>query len=266
MKEFKLIAIDMDGTLLNDDLEISQKNKAVIRNLINKGKIVILATGRTFKSASHYAKQLQLDVPIITYNGALIKETISNDIVYSKTIDIGYAKELLSFGEKYDVYTKVYIDDVLFVKSECDEAKTFSQRHRIDYRSIGRLSRGIEDNPYLIVFKDSLDKIKNVKEKIKTELKLPISYTMSTPNSLEFTSAGVSKATSLEYLTARLNIKRDETLAIGNSLNDLDMLRWAGLGIAMKNSDESLLKKWNVASEFDNNDDGVAKILNKFLV
>ena len=128
------------------------------------------------------------------------------------------------------------------------------------------MSEGIKENPYLIVFKDSLDKINTIKEKIRIELKLPISYTMSTPNSLEFMAEGVSKASSLEYLTNILNIKSDETLAIGNSLNDLDMLRWAGIGIAMKNSDHSLLEKWSSMSEYDNNNDGVSYILDDFLL
>lgn len=266
MKNFKLIAIDMDGTLLNDDLEISQRNRDIISKIINMNNLVVLATGRTFRSAQYYANQLKLDVPIITYNGALIKETISNDIIYSKRIGVEYAKELLKFGEKYDVYTKVYIDDILLVKDECDEAKIFSKNHRISYRSIGKLSEEVKEKPYLIVFKDSCDKIGIVKEKIKTELNLPISFTMSTPNSLEFMAKGVSKASSLEYLTDMLNINREETLAIGNSLNDLDMLKWAGVGIAMKNSDDSLLKQWRNVSKFDNNNNGVSYILDKYWV
>ncbi|SKC86279.1 Cof-type HAD-IIB family hydrolase [Maledivibacter halophilus] len=264
MKNFKLIAIDMDGTLLNDDLEISKRNRDTIKKLINMGKLVVLATGRTFRSANYYAKQLELDLPIITYNGALIKETISKDILYSKKIEVKHAKNLLKLGEKYDIYTKVYIDDVLFVENECDEAKTFSKRHRINYRCIGNLSEKIGEAPYLVVFKDSIDKINVVKDKIEKELKLPISYTMSTPTSLEFMAKGVSKASSLERLSNKLSINRDETLAIGNSLNDLEMLKWAGLGIAMKNSDDSLLDEWKNVSELDNNDDGVSHILNSF--
>lgn len=266
MKGFKLIAIDMDGTLLNDDLEISKRNRELISRIINMGKSVVLATGRTFKSAKYYANQLRLDVPIITYNGALIKETISNDIIYSKRIDLEYAKQILKFGEKYDVYTKLYIDDVLLVKDECDEAKIFSKNHRISYRSIGRLSEQIKAPPYLIVCKDSIDKLNTLKKKIKSELNIPISYTMSTPNSLEFTSKGVSKATSLDYLANKMNINKDEILTIGNSLNDLDMLKWAGVGIAMKNSDESLLEQWKNVSEFDNNNDGVSYVLDKFFI
>lgn len=266
MRDIKLVAIDMDGTLLNDDYEISLRNREKIRSLLDRGKKVILATGRTFQSARYYAKQLNLDIPIITYNGALIKETLSEKVIYSEKIDLEYVKKLLEFGEKYSVYTKVYINDVLHVKSECEEARIFSHRHRIDYKNIGKLSEEVKENPHLIVFKDSVDKINAVKEKLETELKLPISYTMSTPYSLEFMAKGISKASSLEYLTNILDIKRDETLAIGNGLNDLDMLRWAGIGVAMKNSDRSLLEKWSSISEYDNNDDGVSYILDKILL
>ncbi|MTI46282.1 Cof-type HAD-IIB family hydrolase [Sporosalibacterium faouarense] len=261
MSSYKLVALDMDGTLLDDNLEISKKNKDSIINLVNKGTHVILATGRTFKAASFYAKELNLDIPIITYNGSLIKEVITEKILYSRHISNNVAREILKVGEELDVYIKVYIDDVLYIEGEVEEAVSFSRNHRIDYKVIGKLSENINKDPYMIVFKDDTRKINKIIEYLKKSKDLPVSFTLSTPNSLEIMDKGVSKANALEYLTNKLGIQSNEVIAVGNSLNDYEMISWAGLGIAMKNSDKQLLDKWDTISKYDNNEDGISHIL-----
>lgn len=266
MSSYKLVALDMDGTLLNDNLEISTRNRDKIINLVKSGIHVVLATGRTFKAARYYANELGLDIPIITYNGSLIKEVITEKVIYSTQITNEVARKILGIGEKLDVYTKAYIDDVLFVAGESEEAVSFSQNHRISYEVIGKLSENINDNPYMIVFNDSIEKIDRIKKCLNDSKDLPVSFTLSTPNSLEVMDIGVSKAKALEYLAKELNIARDEVIAIGNSLNDYEMISWAGLGIAMRNSDDQLLDKWNIISHYDNNENGVSHILDKYCI
>ncbi|SCY78903.1 Cof-type HAD-IIB family hydrolase [Alkaliphilus peptidifermentans] len=265
MENIKLVAIDMDGTLLNDNLYISNVNKLKIYEAIRKGVQIVLATGRTFKAAQHYAKELKLDIPIITYNGALIKDTITEEVVVESKLDLNIVKKIIALGEEYNVYTKVYVDDVLLVEVDNEEAKMFSINHRINYKAVGRLSENIIQYPYMVVFKDSIEKIEIIRSYIDKEVNGSISHTFSTPHSLEIMKLGVSKKNSLEFLAERLEIKSEEILAIGNSLNDYDMLCWAGVGVAMKNSDQSLLKKWNNISNFDNNQNGVGYILEKYL-
>jgi len=263
--KIRMVAIDMDGTLLNDNLAVSERNRAKIQEAVDRGIYVVLATARTFKAAQHYAKALNLDIPIITYNGALVKEAAGGRVICSSKLDSETAKEIIRFGEEKGVYTKVYIDDVLYVERENEEAREFSWLHRISYRAVGKLSENIRQQPYMIVFKDEAEKIDSVREKLDQKLNLPVSYTLSTPRSLEVMNIGVSKKNALELLARRLNIRREEVLAVGNSLNDYDMLKWAGVGIAMKNSDRQLLEKWNAVSEYDNNGDGVSYILDRYL-
>ena len=264
VSSYKLVALDMDGTLLDDNLKISARNKEKILRLVKEGIHVVLATARTFKAASYYAKELGLDIPIITYNGSLIKEVITGKVIYSKQIINSAAKEILTIGEKLNVYTKVYINDVLYVEGEAEEAVSFSQKHRISYKVIGKLSENINDDPYMIVFKDHKEKINKAIEYLNNSISLPISFTLSTLNSLEVMDKGVSKATALECLTNELGIDRNEVIAIGNSLNDYEMISWAGLGVAMKNSDKQLLDKWDIISQYDNNKDGISHVLDKY--
>lgn len=262
--KIKLVAIDMDGTLLNDQLEVGTRTKKKINELVQKGIYVILATGRTFKAAQHYAIDLELNVPIITYNGALIKNVITEGIIYSSKLDVDTAKKVIQLGEKEKIYTKVYVDDTLWVEEDNEEAKLFISQHRINYEVKGKLSENIDKEPYMVVFKDTIDKISKIREVFAKEELPGISHTFSTPYSLEIMSEGVSKQTALQQLATKLGITREEILAIGNSLNDYDMLEWAGHGVAMKNSDKALLDIWNNISEYTNNEEGVAYILDKF--
>lgn len=257
MSQIKMVAVDMDGTLLNNSSEISEKNQYAINELVRKGIKIIFATGRTFKSAQHYAKQINLDLPMITYNGALIKKILSEEELFSSKIDLEASKKLFRFAEKNNIYVKTYIDDVLYVAKDSEEASRFSIRHRIPYKVVGNFSENISERVYMIVSIDSAENINKLKQDFLQYETDSMSYTTSTTYSLEIMSSSISKGKSLEKLCSKMNIERNQVLAMGNSLNDLEMLKWAGVGIAMKNSDESLLSRHCLVSSHSNEEDGV---------
>ncbi|WP_350343941.1 HAD family hydrolase [Proteinivorax tanatarense] len=261
----KLVAIDLDGTLLNDSGEIHPKDSEKIQNLISNGIYVVLATGRTFKSAQHIAKQLNLNVPIVTYNGGLVKDAISQRVIHCSKINLDTAKEILKLAEHQQVYARAYIDDVLWEEKENINAKLYAQKHRISYQVKGSLSKNLDKEPYILLFKDKQNpsKIHNLTNKLKELNK--VSVTSSTPDSVEVMSKGTSKAHALKIICQKLNIPKAKTLAIGNSLNDYDMLALAGQGVAMKNSDQALLERWSKVSQYTNNQAGVSSIIEKFV-
>jgi len=262
--KIKLIAIDMDGTLLDDKLNLSERNKDKLNELLANGVYVVFATGRTYRAAKHYAKELIKDIPLITYNGALIKMSLSEKVVMSVPIPLEKAYKIISLGEKHDVYIKVYIDDKLYVEQETMEAIKFSSEHRISYQVIDKLKDNIAKQPFMIVFKDSIEKITKVREELEYQRDNTLSFTLSTPYSLEFSAPNISKANSLINLCNEMGITMNEVLSIGNSLNDLDMLKVSGIGIAMKNSDDELKRNWSNISQYTNNEDGVAKIIDDY--
>jgi Cof subfamily protein (haloacid dehalogenase superfamily) len=240
MGNFKLIAIDIDGTLLNDRHEISLRNRDAIRKAMDKGFHVTLVTGRVHKSALFYADQLELRDPLVVCNGALVKER--RGVVWrSNRLDLSLTRKLLEFAELHEVYAKVYVADLLLVKEDNEEACNFAETHRIDYQIVGKLSLNIAAKPDLIVFKAQSEVITKLTRQIRAEFGAAVSLTQSFPTSLEIMAARVSKREALQWLTHRLAVPREAVLAVGNSLNDLEMLEWAGRGIAMANSD-SLLK------------------------
>lgn len=264
MGGFKLIAIDIDGTLLNDRHELSLRNREAIRKAMDQGVHVSLVTGRVYQSALFYADQLELRDPLIVCNGALVKDR--RGVVWrSDRLDLPLTGKLLEFAELHGVYAKVYVDDLLLVKEDNEEARNFVKTHRINYEAIGKLSLNVHAEPDLIVLKGQSEVIPELVRQIQAEFGSNVSLTQSFPTSLEIMAARVSKREALRWLVNRLAIPREAVLAVGNSLNDLEMLEWAGEGIAMANSDLLLKAARPDLSEYDNNHHGIAAILEKYV-
>jgi len=261
---FKLVAIDIDGTLIDDDFKVSKRTVDKIRALRDRGVNVTLATGRTYRSAKQYTDILNIDDPIICYNGALVKDNSNGNIIYDARLPLDISKKIIGFGEKEKLDIKVYTDDTLYVEDDDERTREICKNHKIDYKVIGKLSENIEKGAQMIILIEDEERIREIRKKIDSMDIKNVSYTMSTPRSLEFGAPGVNKGNALKVLADKYGIESKEILAIGNSLNDLGMFKYAGTGIAMKNSDRILLEEWDKVSEYDNNEEGVFHILDKY--
>lgn len=256
-RPIKLIALDIDGTLLDDGGNISPNTNSKLKELIEKGVHIVLATGRTHQSADNLQKRLSLDVPIISYNGGKVTIPSRGEIFDSK-IPAKDALKIIEYAEENNVYAKVYIDDVMYISEEDQVSINFAKNHGIDYSAIGKLSSNIQQDVSMIVFIEKNEGLNDIETLFGD---MNVSITRSMPQAYEFMAKGITKGSSLKILSDYLGINREEILAVGNALNDLEMLKFAGLGIAMKNSDHVLLKSWDIVSEYTNNEDGVFQII-----
>lgn len=256
-KNVKLVALDLDGTLLDDHLEVSLRTKETIKNLVNRGIFVALVSGRMLKAAELVSSILELELPIVAYNGAKVFIPEKEEI-FCKKIPLSEALKVIKYGEERDLYVKVYIDDVLYIKEPDKASLAFSKSRNIDYKVVGKLSENIIDDVNMIViyYKESRNGV--IDEKLKD---INVHVTTSVSSSIDVVPAGISKDKGLMILAEHLNIERDNILAIGNGLNDLEMLKYAGIGFAMKNSEGCLLDKWDNVSEYTNNEEGVYHII-----
>lgn len=262
----KLVATDMDSTILNDALQISGKTKAKIVEAYKHGIEVIFATGRSYLSAHYYASFFDYNMPIIAYNGGLIKTSKSSEVLYTSKIPLAIAQEVLYEANTHGIFATAFIDDLLFCEKENDKVAIFSKAHRIPYKGIGKLYTNLPGDPNILTCVDEKAKIDKMKQLLlASPFKEKVNVTSSSPFSLEIMNKQVSKGNALANLCSILGIKQEETLAIGNSLNDLSMLKWAGVGIAMKDSDQALLEKWEHVSEYKHNQDGVYHVLEKYI-
>ncbi|MBU5436640.1 Cof-type HAD-IIB family hydrolase [Tissierella sp. MSJ-40] len=255
---YKLVAIDIDGTLLDDEEKVSKRTVDKIEKLMDMGVVVTLVTGRNYSSTKMVAEDLNINSPLVVFNGAQIFDPIKDELLFNATIPLKETKEIIRLGENRSHYIRVYIDNILYVEKDDERAQATSRNLNIPYKVVGKLSENIVDKATMIILSDEEEKIKALYNNVKMD---SVFFTMSTPHSLEFIPFNTNKGTGVRHLCERLNIRREEVLAIGNNLNDLEMLKFAGKGIAIKNSDEMLLDRWNEISKYTNNEDGVYHVL-----
>jgi len=272
--KYKLIAIDMDGTLLNSDNEISERNQSAIREAADKGIKVVLTTGRIYSSALFYAKSLNISTPIISCNGAYIAEHDKSNILYESPISVDSIKDVIELAEKENMHYHFY-DDSTFYARELNETviKYYNWNKKRD--EMDRININIIENPFEVVQNEKLNVYKfvfveNDREKLlrfkkKLESIKNIEIASSWINNVEVMNKGVSKGKALEELCKLFGINKGEVVAIGDNENDISMLEFAGLSVAMGNGVEKARKISCVVTDTNDND-GVGMAIEKYVL
>lgn len=259
LKDIRLVALDLDGTLLDDHLNVSERTSKTIINLINRGINVTLVSGRPYKAVEFVREKLKVDMPVVAYNGGMVVIPRKGEI-FSMKIPLEEALKVIKYGEERDLYVKVYIDDILYINAADERSIVFSETRNINYKVVGKLSENIKDDVNMIVMYYDKDINGVIDEKIE---KIGATITTSGAKSIDVIPKGISKENGLRMIAENLNIKRENILAVGNSLNDIEMLRYAGIGIALKNSDMRLLKVWDNICKYTNNEEAIYHIISQ---
>ncbi|WP_069649120.1 Cof-type HAD-IIB family hydrolase [Caloranaerobacter ferrireducens] len=271
--KYKLIAVDMDGTLLNSNNEISEKNKNALRIATEKGIQVVISTGRIFTSARFYAKLLGIVTPIIACNGAYICEYHRNNVLYENPINTVDCREIIKVLEDNNMYFHFYDNDTFYTKElNYNSLKYYNWNKKqkpgdkINIQLIDDANKLFEERKpkiYKFVTMDNdLDKLNYVKNILSKNKNIEI--VSSWKGSFDIMSKGVSKGKALEKLCNIFNIKNSEVIAIGDNYNDLSMIEFAGCGIAMGNGEEEVKKKADIITDTNDND-GVYKALKELI-
>ena len=238
----KMVVTDIDGTIADINANISLSVRNSIEQLKSKGIKVVLATGRMFRATYPVLLDLNLDTPIISYQGGLIKNYYGEqDVLYAKYTDSKYAYEVIDYFRAKNVHINVYVNDTLYVENDDEYIKKYIENRNIVYTVVNDLKSvdmnglhkvlGIDKNP---------DKIISVTNELKEEYKDKLYIIRSTPYFCEVSNPEASKAAALCFLRDYWNFKSDEVLAIGDQDNDIDMIEAAGIGVAMGNGTEKL--------------------------
>ncbi len=261
----KLVALDLDDTLLDNKRTISPRSAAVIRRAIAGGVTVTMATGRMFCSARPYAEQLELDVPLITYNGALIRRALSAETLLHRPIDEETAREVLALFRDRGWYIQVYLDDKLYVKERDANARYYEDIAGVTAIPVGEALYSPTGAPTKLLAMAEPGKIGEIGAAVKAAFGDRLYAAASKPNYLELTNPTVNKGVALGFLAERLGIGREEVMAVGDSSNDMDMLAYAGLGVAMGNAAPAV-KAAADAVTGANDADGVAEAIEKYVL
>ncbi|NLM20243.1 MAG: HAD family phosphatase [Peptococcaceae bacterium] len=263
----KMIAIDLDNTLLDQEWKISPRNREAIHLASARGVKVILATGRMAVSARQYSQQLGLDLPIITYNGALVEQGLSGEIVYRQVIPIPLATDLAEylFGKK--IFFQVYFKDKVFASEPNPYSRYYTQMTgvKVEVADIPKLLAREKEGPDKILCLVERENSQIIEQEIEDKYGQDIHLTSSQNNNLEIVKKGVNKGAALQALAAKWGFKAEEVMAIGDSPNDKEMLSYAGLGVAMANAHPEIKRIADYITS-SNEEEGVARAIERFVL
>ncbi|KOM96726.1 HAD family hydrolase [Clostridium botulinum] len=272
---YQLIALDMDGTLLNDEKKITEKTLSYIKEAKEKGVKVVISSGRVLGGLKFYEKTIAKEEPMICANGALIlndkKETIYNEGINKNTL-----LNIIDVLRKYkDTYYHFYHDNIMCTEKFDYSTKKFyefnkniERKYRIEIRIITDSKEYIKHRSSeitkIVVVDNDLKYLNRIQKEIEDNLK--VSVTKSHISNIEICNFGISKGIALEKLSNYYNIPIEKCIAVGNDENDISMIKKAGLGVFMKNTREELKKYADYVTYMDNNNDGIAEVIEKFIL
>ena len=289
---YKLIAIDLDGTLLNSYGNVSSEDKTQVKRAVEQGVEVVLTSGRVTDSVENIAKEVGADRFLISGNGAIIFDFQENKPIYDRFIERKKALQIIKLCEENSIFYNIYTEDmiiaeslnynVLFYHSE-NSRKPEGKKTNINIvKNIYEYVKEKEDlkiskitvcDESNIIFPRILEKIKKIKNvdvlevahmsrkiiKSGTE-EYDITYYYS-----EISSQNVNKWTAIQFLIQKLGIQPEEVIAIGDNMNDISMLKGAGLGVAMANSAPVVKEVANIITK-NNNENGVANVIQQYIL
>lgn len=216
---------------------VSEKNIEAVHALRRAGIEVAIATGRMYCSALPIAAQLGVPVPIIAYNGALIRSS-SGAVLHTQYMNASHALELIDFFEERGWYLQSYVDDVLYVPERNSLAEFYETNLKVEAVAVGwnGLRGRVEGVPKLLSITDTPEETAARLEELTKIFGSRVEVTRSAPRFVEFMAKGVSKAGAIQILADKLNVDTAQVMAIGDSDNDLQMLTSVGVGVAMGNA------------------------------
>ncbi len=261
---FRLIAIDLDGTLLDREMNMPLASREAIRKATEKGVKVIIATGRMYRASLPFVKKLGLDTPLISYNGALVKGSADGKVHLHIPVPIECAKAIIDLARRNKLHLNFYHNDQLYVESLDKYGEDYAKRQNLTPEIIDDLMLLLNaEGPtkLLITCDDALvDKLApELQEKFGNYLYIAKSW----PTYLEIVNKIVSKGYALKFIAEMSNIDRDEVLAIGDHMNDLEMLEYAGVGVAVAKAQPALKEAADYIATSDN---GVVETIEKFIL
>lgn len=263
--KYRLIATDMDGTLLDKNSEITDFTREAVKKLIESDIKFILCTGRPLKGVEKYVNQLGLDCPIITYNGAVITHSRTGENIFSQDMDKEEARRVYNLavekGTMFIIWSqnKLYASEISEKTAFYEEITSTKAQLIEDFEEI--LSAGITK----MLWYDDADILDQWVEELKLAGFNQTTFVKSRRYFLEFFSNKTSKAVAMEKLGEYYGIKREEMIALGDQTNDLPMIEYAGLGIAMGNAVDSVKAAAGYIADTNEND-GAAKAMLKFTI
>ncbi len=267
---YKIIACDLDGTLLDDNKKISQKNIDAIKSAIEMGCKFVISSGRSNMSVDHFNRFFGFDKIknyAMAYNGAYVYRTDTDEVLFEYPVPPSEAQEAIRLCREFDIDVVTYRDRMLWQDRESELITQYADRNMIERTTVYNIEE-IAQKPVSKVI--ALGKNKELKRLEKAVFATGLGKRLTTCFSadilFEFNPLGIDKGTGLCELAKILNIDIKDTIAIGDNYNDLPMIERAGLGVCCKNGEDGVKALSDYVTCNDNNNSAVAEVIEKFVL
>ncbi len=269
--EEKIFFTDLDGTLLNDEKQITPGNRKAIERSLACGHKIVIATGRPLASALVQAERLELmgnGCYIIAFNGAQIYDCFRKETIFGKRMPLGLVDPIFKRAHELGLHVQTYTDTEVIAEEERPELKDYSQKMLVNYRIVQKASEALPGDPYkiLVVRGGEPGAAEQLQREVLQKYGDILDSFFSNDMYMEIVSAGISKGNAVRWMCENLNIPIENSVSAGDGPNDIDMIEAAYVGAAMSNSFPGVKEHADYVTSADNNHDGAAEIINKFIL
>ena len=265
--KYKMIATDMDDTLLNSEGKISKENKEAIMKAQEMGVKFVLASGRPTFAMRNFAKELKLDKYgsyMLSYNGAIITECATDKIWLEEKLSVEDTHRIYDLSREHNVHILTYVEDEIATETSSEYIDVEVDLTGMPYRKVDCFKSTVTEPVVKCIMLEEPDYLKEVEKKLNELLEGEYSLAISKPFFLEIMKKGIDKGASLLKLAHKLGIKAEEIVAVGDSYNDMTMLEVSGMPIAVENAKEEVknIAKFTTTSH---NEHALKVVIEKFI-
>lgn len=269
----KILFLDLDGTLLNDEREISAGNRAALQKALDAGHRVVITTGRPLASAKIQNERLGLTGEgcyIIAYNGGMIYDCGAQKAIYENYLPADVAVRAVRICNSIDIHAQTYDDTHILVEPNHhpDAVEKYSHFAGLPYRQVDSFEDTIGSGvpKVLVISYGDRPKLELAGKMLRQALAGEADCFFSSKSFMEVVTPGLNKGTAITRLCSLLGIPVADSIACGDQENDLVMIKTAGIGVAMANGIDVVKEAADYVTHNDNNHDGIAEVVEKFLL
>ncbi len=245
-------------------MTLHPRTREAIAATLAAGIHVILVTGRMFQSVRRYAREAGIDDPVVCYQGAVVAEPVSGRWLRHEPIPLELARETISAVNDEGFGLNCYVNDELYVAEITPQAEQYAGFQDLVVHPVGDLLAWLQEPPTKLVVIGDPRVLEGLKERMVARFDGRLYISTSLPYFLEFASPDVTKAAGLQFVAKRLGFSRERTVAFGDGENDIELVDWAGFGVAVDNADELVKERADFVCP-SVTDEGVAQVLEAYL-
>lgn len=265
---YKLIALDLDGTLKNSENKISPKTRDALIQCEKLGIKIVLASGRPTPGLRHEAKELDLkqyEGYILSFNGARVSDYKTGEIIYDKALTVEQAHEMIKRAKDFNLAAMTYLDnDLITDQAEDSYVQGEAKLNDMGLRQVDEFLQFVDFPVNKVLLAADPEYVAKVLDEFKAPYEDTLSIYRSAPFYIEIMAQNIDKAASLDRLVQHLGIKQEEVIAFGDGYNDLSMIEYAGMGVAMGNAVDEVKSRANKIT-LSNDEDGIAYMLSQLI-